>query len=348
MPLLYTHPLALEHDTGPGHPERADRLRAIERAISAAPLPGLVRREPGQATRAQLERVHDPAYVARLLALRGKCAQLDPETFVSPQTIDAALYAAGGAVAAVDAVLGGEDKAAFVLARPPGHHAERDVAMGFCFFNNVAIAACHAVEVYGLERVLALDWDVHHGNGTQRTFWERADVLTIDLHQNGLWPEQSGLLGEVGQGAGEGMMMNVPLVAGQGDEAYLAAFERVIEPVVDAYAPQLILVSAGFDAHVRDPLAQMAVSSAGYAAMAERVMALAQRHAEGRAVFVLEGGYDLEGVSQGTRACLDVLCGQRGRWESRAAAARVANVEAIRAHHARWWPTLAVEATSQG
>lgn len=340
MTLLYEHPLSLKHDPGAGHPERAARLEAIRVALAASPLPNLERRTPAEATIAQLERVHSPAYVAKLLALRGRRARLDPETSTSEATIDAALYGAGAVCQAVDALMAGEDTRAFALTRPPGHHAERDVAMGFCFFNNIAIAAQHAVEAHGLRRVMILDWDVHHGNGTQRAFYERADVLTIDLHEDGLWPEQSGLLEEVGQGAGEGFMVNVPMRRGQGDGAYLAAFEQIIEPIAKQYAPELILVSAGFDAHARDPLAHMMLSAEGYAAMAERVLRLAEASAGGRVLFVLEGGYDLEGVSQSVRACLDVLCGQRDRWGAPGELAPAMNVEAARAHHARWWPTL--------
>jgi acetoin utilization deacetylase AcuC-like enzyme len=339
MTLLYDHPIFREHNPGEGHPERAARLEAIMRALEESPLPGLARCLPEQATRAQLERVHSPAYVSKLLGLRGRRAELDPETFTSASTIDAALHAAGAAVAAVDAVIAGPERRAFALTRPPGHHAEHEQALGFCFFNNVAVAACHALEAHGLERVMILDWDVHHGNGAQHTFWERADVLCVDLHQEDLWPEQSGLLSEVGQGAGEGYMVNIPMHAGQGDAAYLDAFTRIIEPIARSYAPQLILVSAGFDAHARDPLAQMQVSAAGYAAMTQRVMALAEALCGGRAIFLLEGGYDLEGVSQGVRACMDVLCGQRDRWAP-PVGSPVASVAAARAHHQRWWPSL--------
>ncbi len=257
--LLLTDPAMLAHDPGPGHPERPARLEAALAALRAQPVAGTDWRAPGPATREQVARVHDPMYVDAVDALRGQYAVLDGDTFTSPRTVEAAWLAAGAAIEAVEAVVRGEARRAFALVRPPGHHAERDHAMGFCFFNNIAIAAAHARESLGCERVLIVDWDVHHGNGTQHTFEERRDVLVFNTHQFPLYPGTGGAP-ETGRGEGDGFTVNVPLPRGSGDADYAAVYEQLLIPIAEAYRPDLVLVSAGFDAHRDDPLSDMAVT----------------------------------------------------------------------------------------
>jgi acetoin utilization deacetylase AcuC-like enzyme len=340
---IYDHELFGEHDTGPGHPERAARIEAIRAQLERLRAQGLelLVREPERAAAVEeLERVHTSAYVSKLMGLMGKRAQLDPETFVSERSVEAALWAAGAAIAAVDSVVAAQTKRAFVMARPPGHHAEPDVAMGFCLFNNVAVAAAHAMAAHGLERVMVLDWDVHHGNGTQRSFWQSEAVLTVDMHQDGLWPEQSGLLTEVGGERAPGYVINVPMTRGQGDDAYIAALDHLVLPIAREFSPQLVLISAGFDAHERDPLAQMLVSERGYAAMTRRMAALADEVAGGRLVMLLEGGYDLDGLASSVASCIEVLGESSGLEDVSAAWPLPQNLMEARAHHAAWWPVL--------
>jgi acetoin utilization deacetylase AcuC-like enzyme len=288
---LLRSPAFLGHETG-GHPEAPRRIAAIESALAAAGLADARPEVPfGPSGLEPLERVHDLAYLDGLeeLALAGGGA-LDADTLVRRDSWEVALLGAGAAVAAVDAVLDGRAEAAFALVRPPGHHATPGRGMGFCLVNNAAVAAAHAV-ARGLDRVLVVDWDVHHGNGTQDAFWERGDVFFASLHQWPLYPG-TGSAGERGGGPGLGFTLNVPLPVGTGDGAFLAAFDATVLPAVRAYRPQLVVVSAGFDAHAADPLAGMRLSEAGFAALAGRVAALADEHAEGRLVAVLEGGYD--------------------------------------------------------
>jgi acetoin utilization deacetylase AcuC-like enzyme len=296
----------VEHDPGPGHPESPDRLRLAADALRD--LPGTVWEEPREVTTMELERVHHHAYVARIAELRGRALTLDPDTHTSPATVDAAFLAAGAAIQATEAVFDGANTTALALVRPPGHHAESDAAMGFCFFNNVAVAAAHARAALGCERVLILDWDVHHGNGTQHIFEERRDVLFISLHEFPLYPG-TGALHEMGRGEGRGYTINMPVPAGLGDDDYVHALRSILVPVADAFRPNLVLVSAGFDAHDADPLANMRLSESGYAEMTRIVKQVADRHAEGRVVFLLEGGYDLEAMPRSLRACAEVLVG---------------------------------------
>lgn len=307
-------PGLVDHAHGPSHPERPERLRAIAGALANVPPGRVTRRVPAppadDATLARLatalERVHTREHVRSMLAKRGKPLFVDEDTAGNARTIDCALAAAGAGVDLVEALVRGEHARGFALVRPPGHHAERDRAMGFCYFNNIAVAAAHAVEALGVSRVLIVDWDVHHGNGTQHIFDHRADVLVFNVHEEGNYPG-TGAASEIGEGAGCGFTINVPLPPGSGDDEYARVFESVLAPAAKRFAPQLVLVSAGFDAHERDPLGHMRVTAAGFANLCRIVLGIAQRHAGGRLGLLLEGGYDLDGLSQSVRACVNVL-----------------------------------------
>jgi acetoin utilization deacetylase AcuC-like enzyme len=294
-----------EHRSPPGHPERPERLAAVGRAI-AERRGRLVALAPRPATDEELLRVHPVEHVRNIeTAARYAPGHLDPDTYVSPASYEVARLAAGAAVEAARAVASGDVDASLAAVRPPGHHAEAGRAMGFCLFNNVAVAV-QALRAMGLERLLIVDWDVHHGNGTQHLFESERDVLYFSTHQFPFYPG-TGDFGEAGRGAGAGATVNVPLPAGCGDADYAGALRRILVPVTQAFRPQLILVSCGFDAHCDDPLASMEVSGAGFAAMARIARALAESFCAGRLVFVLEGGYAPSGLYEGTAAVLDAL-----------------------------------------
>jgi len=303
--LCWYHPSALEHDTGRWHPERSERIEAIRRVLAERPLPWLDWREPPRATEEQLARAHDPAYIARVreaIPERG-IVHLDPDTAVSPGSWEAALRAAGAAVAAVDAVMGGETLRSFCCMRPPGHHAERRRAMGFCLFDNVAVGALQARHVHGVRRIAIFDFDVHHGNGTQDIFWDDPDTLYCSTHQ---WPLYPGTGREDETGA-HGNVLNRTFPPGTDGRRWRAVVERDMLPVVDAFAPELVLISAGFDAHGRDPLANMRLLEDDFAWITRELVAIARRHANGRVVSVLEGGYDLTALAESVRAHLQAL-----------------------------------------
>lgn len=299
----------LNHLAGPMHPESPGRLRAITALLDAAPIANTARQTPRPATRAELLAVHDAAHVDHVLALAGQSAQLDPDTAMSPGSAEAALLAAGAAAQATLDVLAGAAPNAFALVRPPGHHAERARAMGFCLFNNVAVAA-EAARKAGAERVLVLDWDVHHGNGSQHTFAARRDVLFMSSHQYPYYPG-TGAPEETGAGEGRGFTVNVALPGGQADADYGAVFHDVFLPIAREFSPDVVLVSAGFDPHRADPIGGMNVTERGFAAMASAVKQLADEVCRGRLVLVLEGGYDLDGLAQSVHACVEVLSGAR-------------------------------------
>ena len=304
--LLYD-PEFLNHNAGLGHPERPERLEAV--AASLVPLPAGARmRAPKRpATKDELARIHDPRYVDAILALRGKSARLDEDTATSPGSVDAALLAAGAGIELVGNVLDGTIENGFALVRPPGHHALADRAMGFCIFNNIAVAAASAIG-RGISRVLIVDWDVHHGNGTQDIFYDRRDVLFFSTHQAPFYPG-TGDAAETGKGLGEGYTLNVPLRAGLSDADYVLAFNEILVPAAEAYKPELVLVSAGFDAHEGDPLASMRLSSDGFSALCGIVRDIADKWADGRLVLMLEGGYALGPLAKDVRACVEVLGG---------------------------------------
>ncbi|MCB9787655.1 MAG: histone deacetylase [Deltaproteobacteria bacterium] len=329
----------VSHDPGPGHPERPERLRALRSDLLERPVAGTRWVTPASVTAEALERVHDHAYIDALDTVRGKTGHLDADTAVSERSIDAAWLAAGAAVGAVEAAVSGEAKRGLGLLRPPGHHAESGRPMGFCLFNNVAVAAAHAIEALGLSRVLVIDWDVHHGNGTQHAFQARRDVLFFSTHRFPFYPG-TGAAHECGTGAGEGYTVNVPMAAGRTDADLRLAFDSVLVPIASEWKPELVLVSAGFDAHRLDPLGGMRLSDEGFAVLCARAMALADAHADGRIVLLLEGGYDLQGLRESVRACLGVLGGETEP-ETRASTreGEVAVREAL-AHQRRYWRHL--------
>jgi acetoin utilization deacetylase AcuC-like enzyme len=292
---LYSHPVYLEHLTPPGHPERPDRLRAIERVLMEEPFELLDRAEAPHGDEATLLYAHPESYVERLRAAGPEegIAIIDGDTVMSPKSWDAALTAIGAANAAVDDVFSGAASNVFVASRPPGHHAEKAAAMGFCLFNNAAIAARHAQKKHGAERVAIIDWDVHHGNGTQDIFWDDPSVLYCSTHQLPLFPG-SGRRNETGA---FGNVVNVPLAPDTGSEAFREAFGTRILPRIDDFAPDLIIISAGFDAHHRDPLADINLTEDDFDWATGYVLERAARYCDNRLVSLLEGGYDLHGLA---------------------------------------------------
>ena len=292
-------PRYLEHDMGAGHPESPQRLRAImQRLEQSGVAAASARIEPRKAEDEWVTLVHQPKYVAFLnqqAPAQGRLS-LDADTSMSPGSLAAAYLAAGGALAGVDAIMAGRAQHVFCAVRPPGHHAEADRAMGFCFFNNVAIAARYVQKRYGLRRVLIVDWDVHHGNGTQHSFDEDPSVLFFSTHQYPHYPG-TGRATERGSGAAEGLTINVPMEAGEGDDEYRTVFQKVLVPAADAFKPELVIISAGFDAHRDDPLASMGLTETGYADLTAIVAGIAVRHCRGRLLSSLEGGYNLKALS---------------------------------------------------
>lgn len=304
----------LAHDTG-AHPERAQRLHYTMTALQANGLLDVLPvSKAAPVSREDLLAVHTPAYVEsleRFCAGGGGMLAPDP-TYASPMSYTAALAAAGAGVLAVDMLFSAPVRPSFALVRPPGHHALPDRAMGFCLFNNVAVAAKYTMRRYGLERVLIVDYDVHHGNGTQDIFYRDGRVLFISVHQHPLFPG-TGFAHEVGAGPGEGATINIPLPPGSDDLDYEQVFDAVIAPAARRFQPELILVSAGFDAHWRDPLASMNLTVSGYATLARQLLGLAGELCDNRVAFLLEGGYDLEATAQSVEATLRVMLGETPR-----------------------------------
>jgi len=300
----------LEHVMDPGHPERPERLSVIYEMLEQEEKKDLklIKVKPRPATREELETTHSSAYIDRVASTAGKLhCRLDPDTSTSAKSYQAALLAAGGLCELVRAVWEGRLKNGFALVRPPGHHAERDRAMGFCLFNNVAIGAHYAMNHFSLERILIVDWDVHHGNGTQHAFDTDPRVLYVSTHRYGFFYPGSGGATETGKGKGEGFTVNVPLSSGSGDLEYGTIFERVLKPIALEFRPQLILVSAGFDIHYDDPLGGMEVTEKGFARLTQILMEVAEATAQGKLVFTLEGGYDIQGEKRSVNAVLREL-----------------------------------------
>ena len=294
----------LEHTNPAGHPERVERMQILLDLVQEIESDGIVRLSPRPATIEELEWVHTSECVEAVAAsARRRVTRFDPDTSAVPASYETARLAVGGALAAVEAVVAGRADNAFALVRPPGHHAEADRPMGFCLFNNVAVAARYVQRRCDLERVAIVDWDVHHGNGTQHAFEDDPSVLYISLHQYPFYPG-TGAAHEIGRGAGEGFTVNLPMPAGCGDAEYLDLFAGVVDPVLRRFDPQFLLISAGFDAHYADPLGSMRVTEAGFAAMTHVLLRAAEACCAGRLVAVLEGGYDLNGLKDSVRGVI--------------------------------------------
>jgi acetoin utilization deacetylase AcuC-like enzyme len=305
---LVTHPACLDHNTGPGHPERADRLRAVLAALGEERFPGLLRVEAPAATVEQLGDAHSPKHVSGILDLavaEGERAALDAGTIVSHGSVEAAIRAAGGAVLAVDLVMEGRADAVFAAVRPPGHHAEPDQPMGFCLFNNVVVAARHARRRWGLSRIAVADFDVHHGNGTQAAFWDDPQLFFASTHQSPFYPGT----GERHERGRHNNIANAPLAAGSGSEAFRRAWRHDLLPALDAFVPELLIISAGFDGHRDDPLAEFELDTDDFAWITSELVALAGRHASGRVISLLEGGYHLGALAECGSAHVHALCG---------------------------------------
>ena len=332
------HPSSLEHDTGP-HPERAARITAIERELAGRDWLGYERLESEPVERAVLEAVHSGRYVDWIEQQSSAGSYLDPDTIVGPGSFKAALHGSGGAVQLVDLLLDGAVTTGFSAHRPPGHHAETSRAMGFCLFNHVAIAARYALERRGLERVLIFDWDVHHGNGTNDIFYSSREVLYISIHQSPLYPG-TGSADDAGSGEGKGFTINLPVAPGAGDELFCGLVDHVVVPLALSYQPQLVLLSAGFDAHREDPLASCLVTEAGFDAMARAVVAMA-RELEVSVGAVLEGGYALEPLARSVATTLAALAASP-QSPAPDPPPPVLLVTKARERLARWWPDLAV------
>jgi acetoin utilization deacetylase AcuC-like enzyme len=297
------------HDTGAGHPEKPERLERCREALTAAGIPDRCRIvDCVRADDAMLRRVHDADHIAHVAEFCASGQRLidGADTAVSIESDEIARLAAGSVTALADAVARGELDRGFAAVRPPGHHAERDRAMGFCLYNNVAVAAEHVRQSDAVTRVLVVDWDVHHGNGTQHIFEENGEVFYFSLHQWPLYPG-TGAREETGRGAGAGATLNCPLPPGAGDDAFLAALRDELVPAADRFRPDFVFISAGFDAHRDDPLAALEVTEGAFAEATRILIDLAERHADGRLVSVLEGGYDLDALSASMLAHLDVL-----------------------------------------
>jgi acetoin utilization deacetylase AcuC-like enzyme len=313
--LIHSDRLA-EHQTPPGHPERPERAEVMDAVAGRWRERGVEVVAPREATKEQLARVHDADYIRRISETTGRARALDPDTYTSPESYEIALLAAGAAIDAVERVMGGSHATALALVRPPGHHAERDRAMGFCLFNNVAVAAAHA-RAEGAAKVAIIDYDVHHGNGTQHMFETDPSVLYVSAHQFPYYPG-TGASDETGRDRGRGFTINLPLEVGAVAEDYQRVFADVVVPVLRQFEPDLILVSAGFDAHERDPLGGMRLTTEAFGAMTMELRAVAEECCRGRLVAVTEGGYDLQALAASLDVVIETLNGPVGapRWPS--------------------------------
>jgi acetoin utilization deacetylase AcuC-like enzyme len=297
-------PRFADHTMGPYHPESPERILVLNRMLEEEASGEFLRIEPRPATEAEVAWVHERGYVEFLKATAGhELVFLDPDTSAGPKTYTTAMLAAGGFLRSLDFILDGRVRNALALVRPPGHHAEASQAMGFCFFNNVAIGAEYLIRRHGLGRVLIVDWDLHHGNGTQHAFYSRRDVLYFSTHQVPLYPG-TGAVRETGDGHGKGYNLNVPLAAGKGDGDFLHVYRKILAPVAAQFKPEFILVSAGFDIGRGDPLGGMLVSSEGFGLLADALLKMAEESCPGRVALVLEGGYDLPTLKDGVREVL--------------------------------------------
>ena len=344
MPLILLHSRHFaDHQTPPGHPECPERAHVMDLIADHWERAGGEMVAPRAATREHLSRVHDAAHLRRMSEAAGTSVAFDPDTYTSPDTYEVAHLAAGAAVDAVERVIeGARHPRALVLARPPGHHAERGQAMGFCFYNNAAVGAAHA-RALGAARVAVVDFDVHHGNGTQQIFESDPTVLYVSVHQFPFYPG-SGDADEVGLGDGRGFTVNVPMEVGAGNADYECVFRSVVIPVLRAFVPDILIVSAGFDAHERDPLAGMRLTTGAFAAMTGELRAVAEACCGGRIVVLTEGGYDLQALMESLQAVVDVLAPDTSAtvtWPLDRSAVPVkgeAAVARVRAAHRAYWP----------
>ena len=337
---IFTSNRFADHLTPPGHPERVERAEVMQVVASEFRQQGGEVVEPRAATHDELARVHEQDYLTLIGETAGRAALLDADTFTSPETYDIALLAAGAAVSAVDHVLdGGPSTTALAMVRPPGHHAERNRAMGFCLFNNIAVAAAHA-RARGLSRVAIVDYDVHHGNGTQWTFYGDPSVLFISSHQFPYYPG-TGAAADVGSGAGAGFTVNLPLEAGATDADYELVYRTVAVPVLRAFAPELVLISAGFDAHMDDPLGGMRVTTPQFGRLTDLIAEVAGECCDGRVVAVTEGGYDLKALAGSLRVAIDVLDGRSTLTDTDAPRGDTTRAQvtiaAVRPHLEKYW-----------
>jgi acetoin utilization deacetylase AcuC-like enzyme len=303
--LLITSDAFLAHETPAGHPERADRVAVLQRHFDQPDFGALIRADAPRALLEAATLAHSTNYVDRLAAAapQSGLVSLDPDTVMSPGTLDAALHGTGAAILAADEVMAGRAANAFCLQRPPGHHAEISTAMGFCLFNHAAIAARHAKKAHGLSRIAILDWDVHHGNGTQDIFWKDKDVMYASLHEMPLYPGT----GDADETGDFNQIVNAPLKAGDDGAVFLGRLKDQILPRIEAFRPEMLIISAGFDAHRRDPLANLMLEAADYDQATRLIMDLADKICSGRIVSILEGGYDLTGLTQSADAHVRVL-----------------------------------------
>ncbi|MEN6620616.1 MAG: histone deacetylase [Smithella sp.] len=298
------------HTAGFAHPESPLRLAAIYEMLDS---PGMSKKfveiKPREATHEEIAAIHSLSYINHIAETAGHTVQLDPDTATSPETYQIARLAAGGVINAIDSVINGSVNNAFAFVRPPGHHAERGSAAGFCIFNNVAIGAMHAILKHGLKRILIVDWDLHHGNGTQHIFYDDPRILYFSTHQYPFYPG-TGSMDEIGQGKGKGYTVNVPLRGGRGDGDYVKIFRKILQPVALEFNPELVLLSAGFDIYHLDPLGSMCITPGGFAAMAYILLNIADHCCDGRLVAVLEGGYNFQGLTKSVKAVLEVMSGE--------------------------------------
>ncbi len=303
----------MDHHMEHFHVETPQRLEVIYRMIDEKISFSLDKIEPRLATEKELTLVHTPSYVNMVKSTAGKeHVQLDPDTSTSAKSWEVACLAAGGGLSAVDSIMEGKIQNGFALVRPPGHHAEASRAMGFCIFNNIAIGAAHLIQKHGIKRILVVDWDLHHGNGTQNSFYDSAEVLYFSTHQFPHYPG-SGHWNEVGEGKGEGFTVNVPLRAGKTDGDYLHILQQILRPIASEYKPEFILVSAGFDIYEGDPLGGMQITKQGFAALASELLSLATAFSQKRLLCILEGGYDLQGLHDGVEQVLYQLAGEASK-----------------------------------
>jgi len=298
----------LRHSAGFGHPESPERLAAIYEMLNNPSMHWkFMEIEPREATHKEIETIHTPSYVEYIASTAGQHSVfLDPDTATSPESYEIAKLAVGGVLNAVDSVIESKADNAFALVRPPGHHAEADSAAGFCIFNNIAIGAMHAILKHRLKRILIVDWDLHHGNGTQHSFYDDPRILYFSTHQYPYYPG-TGSLQEIGQGKGEGYTINVPLSGGAGDASFVKIFRKILQPAALEFKPELVLLSAGFDTYFQDPLGSMRVTSEGFAALTRILLEIADSCCHGRLVAVLEGGYHIAGLTKSVKAVLEEM-----------------------------------------